>query len=462
MKCAYLVFKPEPTTPVHMKRVFRMLPVLLVMAGLATAATAQSQASDNDNPGLPARAFDNVTIHFADGSTVESGTIVWRGGVVEAVGSDVAVPFDALVTDGGDSLHVYPGFVDGYAEWSSPDAIDFEDTPRYRGSPTMVRAGIRPDRRARDILTMDSDQLASALQHGITSGNMAARGYMVPGQTDLFFVKTQLQTGDLFMGGTGMQMQFEESDGVFPGTTMGVVSRIHQLWYDAEAHRDWQTYYASNASQLSPPDNEPQLEAMYPVMDGEQRVFFKVDSKENIQRVFKLQDELGFEAVIVSGRGAWKVADELNSRDIPVLASIDFPDEPEWRSEDEEEDSGEDLTAFDEEFREKRWNAYLEAVRNIRMLMDAGVDVGFATAGTDLGDLRGHMATLLEHGQVSGDELLELLTENTAEILNASGALGNIATGRVASFTVMSDAFTAEDAKALYSVSEGTLTEHND
>ncbi|MDZ7774017.1 MAG: hypothetical protein U5K31_14935 [Balneolaceae bacterium] len=449
-----------------MKRVLSMLPVLLVMVGLAAAAQAQfppqSQAPDNDNSGLPARAFDNVTIHLADGSTVESGTIVWRGGVVEAMGSNVTIPFDALVTDGGDSLHVYPGFLDGYAEWSSPEAIDFDETPRYRGSPTMVRAGIRPDRRAREVLTMDSDNLASALQHGITSGNMAARGYMVPGQTDLFLLKTQLETGDLFMGGTGMQMQFEDSDGVFPGTTMGVVSRMHQLWYDAEAHRDWQTYYASNASQLSPPDHEPQLEAMVPVMDGEQRVFFKVDSKENIERVFKLQDELGFEAVIVSGLGAWKVADELNRRGIPVLASVDFPDEPEWHSDEEEGDSGEELTDADQEFRDKQWNAYLEAVRNIRTLMDAGVEVGFATAGTGLGDLKGHMATLLEHGQMGEDELLQLLTVHTAEILNASGALGDLTTGRVASFSVMSDAFTSEDAEALYTVSDGSLIEHND
>lgn len=435
-----------------MKRVLKILPVLLVVAGMGTSLHAQD---------LPAQAFDNVTIHQADGSTIQGGTIVWRNGIIEAVGRDVDVPFDAYVIDGGDSLHVYAGFIDGYAEWSSPEAKDWEETPRYRGSPGMVRAGIRPDRRAREILEMDSDNLTAALQNGITTGNMAARGYMIPGQTDLFFIKTTLETGDLFAGGTGLQMQFEESDGVFPGTVMGVVSRIHQLWYDAEAHRDWQTYYASNSTELTPPEHEPQLEAMYPVMEGEQRVFFKVDSKEMIERVFKLQDELGFDPVIVSGTGAWEVADELERRNIPVLASIDFPEEPEWRDK-EEEDSEEDLTEADRQFREKQWNAYLDRVRNIHTLRESGVRVGFATAGLELGELKEHLATWLEHGEVSAEEAYRIMTVNTAEILKQPNTLGTLRNGRVASFTVMDDTFTADGVKTLYAVSKGTLSEFND
>lgn len=435
-----------------MKRVLKILPVLLVIAGMGTSLHAQE---------LPAQAFENVTIHRADGSTIESGTIVWREGVIEALGRDVEIPFDSFVIDGGDSLHVYPGFIDGFAEWSSPEAREWEETPQYRGSPTMERAGIRPERMAREVLTMDSDNLAAALQNGLTTGNMAIRGYMVPGQTDLFFVKEEIAPGDLFEGGVGMQIQFEESDNVFPGTVMGVVARLHQLWNDARAHRDWQTYYASNSSELAPPDHEPQLEAIYPVMDGEQQVYFKVDSKEMIERVFKLQDELGFDPVIISGTEAWKVADELSSRNIPVLASIDFPDEPDWRSE-EEESAEEELTDFDRQFRDKQWNAYLERIQNVRTLMDSGVRVGFASAGMDLGDFGDHLQTWLEHGDVSPEEILQILTVNTAEILNQPNMLGTMRNGRVASFSVMDAPFTEEDAQTLYSVSEGSLADFNE
>ena len=379
--------------------------------------------------------------------------------------------------DGGDSLHVYPGFIDGNAYWGSPDQKEFEETPS-RGEPSYERAGIRPERKARDAVQMSSDDFKTAMQAGFTTAALGTKGYMIPGQLDLFFLQPELQINNLYAGGIGMQVQFEESYRVYPSTVMGVMAQLEQLMADAEALKQQQDYYGSKPNEVSPPGTSPTLEALYPVMQNDQRVFFKVDSKEMIERVFQLQDQLGFDLVIVSGMEAYKVADQLNERDVPVLASINFPEKPKWKKdesdEDEEDDKKEDkkkkkdkkkeekVTEEMQQFRDKRWAAYEKRYENIKSLMEVGVEVGFASADLELKELGKRLKDWKEYGDVTDSEMMRIMTINTANILGRGNTLGEIKTGNVASFSVMSKPFMDKEAKVLYSISEGMLNEFND
>lgn len=437
-----------------MKQIITLCLSLLVFMGFSPGLLAQ---------GLPAQALTNVTIHNADGSTIDDATIVWRDGVIESAGSDIAVPFDAKVVDGGDSLHVYPGFIDGQAYWGSAERKRFDDTPQYRGEPSYERAGIRPERSAHEGIAMDADTYETAMKTGFTTAALGIRGYMIPGQLDLFLIHPELDVDDIYGEDIAMQMQFQASQGVFPSTVMGIIAQIRQLVSDAEAHREHQQYFASNARGIPSPDNNPTLEALYPVLDGDQRVFFQVNSKEMIERVFSLQDEHGFDVVLVSATEAYKVADEIADRNISVLASIDFPDKPEWKVKEEEgEEDDIELDEQDEQFREKQWDAYLERITNIKTLMDAGVDVGYASAEMELEKFSENFKTLVEYGELGNDDILGLLTDNTADILGFSETLGGLEEGQSAGFSVMNKSFTEDDVKVLYSVSEGELNEFND
>lgn len=437
-----------------MKQVITLCLSLLVCMAFSPGVFAQ---------GLPAQALTNVTIHNADGSSTDGATIVWRDGVIESSGSNVSVPFDAKVVDGGDSLHVYPGFIDGQAYWGSSERKEFDSTPQYRGEPSYERAGIRPERSAHEEITMDADTYENALKTGFTTAALGIRGYMIPGQLDLFLIQPEIEVDDIYDENIAMQMQFQTSQGVYPSTVMGIMAQIDQLVSDAEAHREHEQYFASNATGIPSPKNNPTLEALYPVMDGDQRVFFQVNSKEMIERVFKLQDEHGFDVVLVSATEAYKLADEIAERDIPVLASLDFPEKPDWKVKEEEGEEEEvELDAHDEEFREKQWDAYLERITNIKSLLDAGVEVGFASSEMEFGDFSKHLKTLIEHGELENDEILSLMTRNTAEIMGRSETLGGLSEGQVASFSVMSHPFTDEETKVLYSISAGELNEFND
>ena len=416
-------------------------------------------ASQGWSQSSPAEAFKNVTIHTADGKTIKSGAIVWRNGIITDVGKNIDIPFDAYVRDGGDSLHVYPGFIDGHALWGSPDIDENVETPDEPGNPGYARAGIQPDRKGSELLQTENKSLLEAPKHGFTTAALGLKGQMLPGQIDLFFINGKNTENLLLEQGVGITAQFEEAQGqAYPSTTMGIMSRFRQLFNDAKALQQQEQYFASVSSNYPAPKQNKVLEALYPVMDKQQPIYFVVDTEENIERVFMLQDELGFEVVIVSGKEAYKQAEELKERNIPVLASIDLPEEPKWRSEKEDEDHPE-ITKEMRIFRDRQEEAYKADIQNIAKMIDSGVKVGFASNGLDLADFGKNLTVLKEEGDLKDEDILQMLTQSTADILGYGNQLGNITEGRIASFTIFSKPFIEEKAQALYSVTDGNLIE---
>lgn len=410
----------------------------------------------------PAKAFKNVIVHTADGNTIESGTIVWRNGIITSVGEDISIPFDAYVQNGGDSLHVYPGFIDGMALWGSPDKKDFKENPDEPGNPAYKRAGIQPFLHPANLLKNDDKALVEAQKHGFTTAALGLKGQMLPGQIDLFFMDGKETKNQLLQEGIGVLAKFEEAQGAYPSTTMGLMAKYRQLFYNAKAQMTHQQYFASASANYPAPQHNKVLEALYPVMKNQQPFYFAVDSKENIERLFWLQDELGFDIIIVSGKEAHEKADELKQRNIPVLASIDLPDEPKWRAAQKEEDPDEKIKEVTDEmrvFRELQLEAYKADISNIKKLKEAGVKVGYASNGMKLSEFQKHIKTLKEEGELTNNELLNLFTQSTADIVGYGQKMGDLKEGRIASFSVFTKPFTDEKATVLYSVSNGEITE---
>ncbi|MDX1638154.1 MAG: amidohydrolase family protein [Balneolaceae bacterium] len=452
-----------------MKSAIRFSLFAILLAGLVTLSRAQS---DQEPDPAPAKALDNVTIHLSDGRTVSSGTVVWRDGILVAVGRRVEIPFDAFVIDGGDSLHVYPGFVDGLALWGSPDLPESYETPERPGEPGYERAGIQSHRQPSDLLKTGDRDLVTAQKTGFTTAVLGLKGQMLPGQLDLFFLNGE-QTGDhLYRESLALHAQFEEApgsfgNGAYPATLMGIMAELRQLWYDATALKTQAAYYASSSDNYPAPDKDEVLESLFPVIDGEQPLYFVVDTRENIERLFWLKDELGFDLVIVSGREAHEQTDELARRNIPVLASIDLPEKPEWKvkqeeaaeSKEEPEPELEEVTEEMRIFRVKQLAAYRSSLENIHSLLEAGVKVGYSSNGMDLGDFHEKITALIEETEITEREVLAMLTRNTADILGEGSRLGDLQKGKIASFSVFTKPFSEENSKVKYSVSNGKITE---
>lgn len=423
----------------------------------------------------PAHALTNVTIHNADGSTTESATIIWRNGVIESVGTNVTIPFDAFEIDGGDSLHVYPGFIDGMSTWGSPDLPSPQSLPRLDepGNPPYDRAGVQPERKPSELLS-DDKNFEAGMKAGFTTAALYPNGNMLPGQVEIFSLAASHENVGLIKDQVGLAGSFDEApggwgNGAYPSTQMGVMAKFRQVMYDATALQQHITYYAQN-SEMPAPERSRVLEAMFPLVNNSTPFFFEVDSNEHIERILKLKDEFGFDVVIVSGMEAYGKADELNRRNIPVLASIDFTDAPEWYTKmkkaeaeesDEEEATEEEISEEEEAYREKQLEAWKAHVSNIRKLMDAGVKVGYASAGLDLKDLSSKLEVLLDEGGLSEDEVVALMTTNTADILGVSKTHGSIESGKNANFSVFDKPMAEDKSKVLHSISNGIIYEFN-
>ena len=344
------------------------------------------------------------------------------------------------------------------ANWGSPDVKENVSTPETPGNPEYSRAGIQPQRSPSDVLE-DDEVFSEASKMGFTAANLGLKGQMLPGQTDLFLISEESTANNLLHGGTGVLAQFEEAQGqAYPSTTMGVMNQFRQLFNDAKALQQHEQYFASVSSNYPAPKKNKVLEALFPVMDNEQPFYFLADTEENIERVFWLQDDLGFDAVIVSGKEAYKKVDALKERGIPVLASVDLPEEPEWRTTDEDEDQPE-VTEEMRIFRDKQLEAYKADIENISKLINSGVKVGYASNGLELKDITKNLKILQEEGGLSETETLQLMTQSTADILGYGEKLGDIRSGRIANFTAFTEPFMDEEAKAVYSVSNGSVTE---
>jgi hypothetical protein len=419
-------------------------------------------------------------------------TIIWRNGAIEAAGTNVAIPFDARVRDGGDSLHVYPGFIDGYGVWGSVDPPDDQPRPARPGVPGYERAGIQPDRSTLSGFKKERHEFTALQKLGFTSAAIGTRGFFLPGPVDIYHLHGTDTPDFLMEDRIAQKAQFVSSSGAYPNTLMAMMTRLRQLFHDAAALREHQTLYAENPESYSPPERDIVLESLYPVMDRRIPIFFSADNREDIQRVLKLRDELGFDLVLVSAKEAWSLAGELKDAGVPVLASIELPEKPTFMKKDEkkkspdddddpdsesDEDSVEDLPDDDagveeeeteagheeiseeqQKFRKRQEKAYSDYLRNIRRLTEAGVTVGFSSSGMPASDFNDNLMLLLENGY-SETELLELFTINTARILGITLKTGSLEQGRIANFSVRTAPLADENSRVYMIVTTGKLTE---
>ena len=89
----------------------RNLRTFVVQGAAILVATLTFTLTGGAAPSGLTYAVKGAKIVTVSGATIDNGTIVMRDGVIQAVGAAVAIPADAIVTDGA-GLTVYPGLID--------------------------------------------------------------------------------------------------------------------------------------------------------------------------------------------------------------------------------------------------------------------------------------------------------------------------------------------------------------
>ena len=418
-----------------------------VVLGLPVAGTAQYEAV----PRPPAYALENVTVVQADGRQLENVTIVVRGELIAAMGAGVAVPADARVLP-GDSLVVYPGFIDGAADVDHefPDPEIDRSRVEIWNAPRALQ-GFMPARRLVEHITATGEDLAAARREGVVAGAVHPEDAMMPGRGAVLLFRPDAGVPDamVLQPELGPKLAFEGGAGVYPGTLFGVMAFIRQALEDAR-HRGLQlAAHARDPRGMTAPTYDPDYAVLRDVLAG-LPVYFEANDAADILRVIGLADEYGIRPVIVGGDGAWKVADELRSREIPVLVSVDFREPLRWDPEAEAE-AGEPLDAAVLREKQEHEDRYANAGR----LAAAGVTFALTSGGR--GEVLEGVRKAVEYG-LSEADALAALTTTPAELFEVPW-IPRLGEGLPATFVVASGPVFQEDTNVAYTFVEGWLEE---
>lgn len=450
--------------------------LVLALALIGSPGTAEAQYSEVPPPA--AYALEDVTVVQADGSRQAGVTVVIRDGLVETLAAGAAVPDDAKVLE-GDSLFVYPGFVDaaGELEVAFPE-MEADRSEVTSWNPPRPVAGFQPHRHVAHHLNLEESDLESLRKQGVIAAAIHPDGAVMPGQSAFVLLRTDAsEARDVVLDPVvGSVLAFSGAR-AYPSTLFAMIAFMRQAFLDAGHRGTTQQAYASGPSGMTVPRWDPDYEVLRRMAGGELRTYFRADNARDIRHALDLADQFDLRMAIVGGEEAWRVADRLASGDVPVLVSLDFPTPERWDPEEEEasgeeeeleagSETGEAQEGAGEQEAEEgeaeelapevlREKERIEDVyRNAGRLVEAGVTVAL-TSGDGGAELREGARKAIEYG-LSENVALRALTTTPASLFGRT-SLTRIEPGMAANFQVTSAPLFDEDAEVRYVFVDGRL-----
>ncbi len=402
-----------------------LLPALAAMI-LFTASDVSAQYEGRTY------AITDARLVTLTGEVIESGTIVLRGGLIEALGADVSPPADAVLID-GDSLTVYPGFIDAYSQagLALPDRDERE------------HAGNIADQLATEYFDPASTDLAAYRKQGLTSALIARSDGVFGGQAVLLNLMGDDIPSMTVQAPVVQVMGYQGQQG-YPGTLMAVVAYQRQTLIDASYHNLLQTRFSESPRSMVRPPADPDLEALLPVAKGDASVMGIVQIENDFKRLRNLAAEYNLSYWIAGAAEAFRVPDLIRDAGVPVLVSLNFPSINQVTGYQFDR-AFRNLTEEEKEELDSRDEAAVHS--NPAVVFRAGVPFALATGGMpDVGDFLENLRLAVEAG-LPADEALKALTINPATIFGVTDVMGTLEPGKIANLTVTSgDIFTEEEA----------------
>jgi hypothetical protein len=243
-----------------------------------------------------------------------------------------------------------------------------------------------------------------------------------------------LSLGTRSMGGGG--------GGGFPGSLMGVIAYIRQIYLDADHYKMAKSAYAANPRGSRRPAYDRALEG---VLESP-RILLPADRLVEIDRMQRFASELKVSAILYGGHEAHRAVDLLKRAGTPVLINLRWPE----RDRDADPELEESLRVLERQ--EKAPSAP-------SALAKAGVKFAFYSGSVERpADLRRAVKQAIDAG-LSSDDAVRALTLHAAEIYGLADRLGSVEKGKIANLVVADGDLFAEATRIKYIVVDGVKYE---
>ena len=392
-----------------MKRLAILVVSLAVVVGLGTVAPAAAQED--------IVVLQGGRVHtLVDGAEViDNGVVVIQNGRIAAVGGpDLVIPAGAQVIDVS-GQHVYPGFFDSVTRLGLTEIGAVAVTSDF-----SELGDNNPHLEAASAVHPASEIIPVTRANGTTHAVAAPQGNGISGQGSLIHLDGWT-VEEMFVDNVYMVVRWPnlQTRG-FDRATFTAFNRSF-----AEAKKEYETSvadlealledgrrYATSDVRDDPTQRNFKLEALAPVLNGEQPMLIAVDSERGIRDVIAFAARNELDVVIAGGRDAWRIADEVAASGVPVIlgATQSLP-------------SRED-------------DPYDAPYAAPGKLHAAGVKFAISTFNASAArTLPYEAATAVPYG-LPAEEALKAITRYPAEIMGVDADLGTVEAGKIANLFV--------------------------
>lgn len=380
----------------------------------------------------------NVRIVVSPTSMIESGTVVIREGIIEAVGAKITIPQDAVVYDLKGKT-VYPSFIEMDSDYGMPVPPPPGVPNRFTQSPPQYESktqgayswneALKPEKQAHTTFVVNpkaADEMrrlgfgaALTFQHDGIARGAAALVSFGEGKENTLILRDRAAAALSLNRGSSRQE--------YPSSLMGVLALLRQTYLDAQ----W--YKQARAAEPLTTETNISLEA-WNALQSLPQIMDVSGNRLNLFRADRVGDEAGVQYILRTYGDEYAYIDDVKKTQAPIITSLNFPlaynlDDP--------------LDALNVSLLEmKNWEF---APTNPATLEKAGVVFALTTAGLRAKtEFMPNLRTALKYG-LSKTQALAALTTVPAQLLKMSDKIGTIEKGKVANLLVTSgDVFEAE------------------
>jgi imidazolonepropionase-like amidohydrolase len=358
-------------------------------------------------------AIRGARIVTVSGPVIEKGTIVLSGGKIAAVGADASVPAGAEVIDGTGKT-VYPGLINGLT------TLGLTEISSVPGSVDTTETGdINPQARAWLAVQPHSELIPIARANGTTVVLTAPLGGLVSGQSALLRLAGSTPEALTVKQPVAMHMVYPTGR---PSFSLARLFEEPELKTFEERLKDRRQNQEKDLRRLGnliedaralgqrrganvPSDVDLAEEALGAVARGELPVVMRADAEDEIRGAVRFAGEHGLKLIVAGGLEAWRCADLLKEKDVPVLLSVD-------------------------RLPRREADRYDAAFTNPSVLHRAGVR--FAIVSDDAADSRNlpYEAAMARAYGLPAEVALRAITLSPAEIFGVADRMGALAVGK--------------------------------